>query len=186
MSNPPNNALVPVNNINQAVIPFHRQRIFPPRVMVFFINTTDTIVNVRWLNSDNTYKDYGDLHPKSYRHVSTFYGHRWAFYDTKDGELLTTNYNSPDDEEEIYFAAKLPENYILGEESPKQNVLIFRRRTVETLTYSALKAVARRPDLMQLQLAPKIKEALISYYQERQAFLQQWRRDVAARQPRPA
>uniref|UniRef100_A0A914PLL3 von Hippel-Lindau disease tumour suppressor beta domain-containing protein n=1 Tax=Panagrolaimus davidi TaxID=227884 RepID=A0A914PLL3_9BILA len=185
MSNPPNNALVPVNNINQAVIPYHRQRIFPPRVMVFFINTTDTIVNVRWLNTDNTYKDYGDLHPKSYRHVSTFYGHRWAFYDTKDGELLTTNYNSPDDEE-MYFAAKLPANYILGEESPKQNVLIFRRRRVETLAYSALKAVARRPDLMQLQLAPKIKEALISYYQERQAFLQQWRRDVAARQPRPA
>uniref|UniRef100_A0A914Z8U6 Uncharacterized protein n=1 Tax=Panagrolaimus superbus TaxID=310955 RepID=A0A914Z8U6_9BILA len=92
---------------------------------------------------------------KRYVNNVTYYGHRWGFYDIKDGEIFTTNYNFYDDEEEMFYSPKLPNSYREGQESPKQYVFI--HRPMQSLAYLALKVVATRPDFKELQLPTKIK-----------------------------
>lgn len=133
-----------------------------------FINNTDRVVDVIWINFEGQHVKYKTLPPSAFIDCNTYVTHPWMFFDSETHDKLVVK------SEEVFRPEPWYLQYQQGEDLPRKpgRTLVYITIPVYTLRERSLQVVRNNlsqpedafklelPSTLQRELASKVKESL--------------------------
>jgi von Hippel-Lindau disease tumor supressor len=132
-----------------------------------FINNTDRVVDVIWINFEGQHVKYKTLPPSAFFDCNTYVTHPWLFFDSETHDKLVVK------SEEVFRPEPWYVQYQQGEDLPRKpdRTLVYITIPVYTLRERSLQVVRNNlsqpedafklelPSTLQRELAAKVKES---------------------------